>query len=455
MLDVLLVDDEVTIIEPIGDALRTLGHRVTMAQDGAEAMRRIESHVYDLVISDVRLPNVDGLSIFRRLRAMSPSTDVILMTAYGTVTDAVAAIKDQARYYFSKPFDLHELVLAVKRIDERRRLRGEMGRAREELEAAERGPATTIVGTTPPMVMLKRRIQAIAATDAPVLITGESGTGKELVARMIHELSTRRSKAFVAFNCAAFPETLVEAELFGHERGAFTGAYQRREGRFRAADGGTMLLDEISEMSLPAQAKLLRVLQEGSFEPVGTNTSVHVDVRILSATNRDLRKLVAETGFRQDLYYRVKLFQLEVPPLRARRQDIPLLVEYFSRPWGGGIEFSPRAWAALQQYPFPGNVRELRHAVQHAMLLAGGNEVDLEHLPDEISRTGTTPSSPRPEGLPPLAVATKEFEREYLVRALRLSAGNRTRAAQMLGISRKGLWAKLRDLDIADFEPEE
>jgi transcriptional regulator with GAF, ATPase, and Fis domain len=295
------------------------------------------------------------------------------------------------------------------------------------------------------------RVAVVAASDAPVLLTGESGTGKELLAQTIHAQSKRADKPLVTVNCAAFPETLIEAELFGHERGAFTGALQKRDGRFKAADGATLFLDEINALSLAAQAKLLRVLQDGSFHPIGTNTEVVVDVRLMSATNRELKALVAEGTFREDLYYRIKVLDLALPPLRERTGELPMLVAYFllkHAPAASSPTLSPRAWAVLSGYPFPGNVRELEHAIQHAVVLARGSEIDLEHLPRDIYETvcPDEPAASSPGELQPLAVAVREFERTYMLRALELTSGNKTRAARMLGMSRKHLWEKLRRL---------
>ena len=312
-------------------------------------------------------------------------------------------------------------------------------------------PSVPIVGRSPVMRRLLSRVAAVAASSAPVLLIGESGTGKELLAQAIHAQSGRRDKPLITVNCAAFPETLIEAELFGYERGAFTGALQRRDGRFKAADGATLFLDEINGLSLAAQAKLLRVLQDGSFCPIGTNTEVAVDVRLISATNRELRSLVAEGTFRDDLYYRIKVLDIEVPPLRERTGELSLLVAYCllkHAPAGRRPTLSPKAWAALSLYSFPGNVRELEHAIQHALVLARGFEIELEHLPRDISATvvAEVPAPSRLGEIQPLSMAVREFEREYISRALELADGNKTRAARLLGMSRKHLWEKLRRL---------
>ncbi len=348
-------------------------------------------------------------------------------------------MKGSAVEYLTKPFDIDELVSAVRRIDDRWRVREEYEQARE------RAGAVSLVGRSPLVRQLIEKIDAVADTQAAVLLSGESGTGKELVARMLHDRSSRRQRPMIVVNCAAIPPTLIEAELFGHERGAFTGAIRKREGRFKAADGGTLFLDEIAEMPLETQATLLRVLQDGEIQPVGSNISVKVNVRLVSATNRDLRAMVAEGRFREDLYYRIKVFELHLPTLRERDGDLPLLVEQFLREFRIGdrepARLSPAAWAALREYPFPGNVRELRHAIQHASILSRGGEIAASHLPTEISGRApageTTPAQS-------LTEAVEEFERELVLRTVRDAGDRRQRAAKALGISRKSLWKKLR-----------
>jgi DNA-binding NtrC family response regulator len=464
MLDILLVDDEPDFRMLVGDALRDVGHRVTLAANGAEGLTLISSNVFDVMICDIRLPKVDGLTLFRRVRQESPSTDVILITAHAAVSDAVAALKEGAADYITKPFDIDEIVVQMERIGAQRALKRELEQARAELsqrKATGTGlGAGAIIGRSPSMLRLLDRIETIAQSDAPVLITGESGTGKELVARTLHDRSSRHGKPFIAVNCAAFPETLLEAELFGHERGAFTGAVKRRDGRFKAADGGTLLLDEIAEVPLPAQAKLLRVLQEGTVEPLGTNEVTRVDVRIISATHRNLRERIKEGRFREDLYYRLNVLDIEIPPLRERRGDLPLLLQYFlnkfAQPGKAPPTIAPRAWAVLSQYHFPGNVREFAHAIEHAVVLASGGEIDVEHLPAGITGTLDPTASSSSGNLRSLSAALKEFEHEYLMRALAQANGKKMKAAEILGISRKNLWEKLRLHGIAaETEAEE
>jgi two-component system response regulator HydG/two-component system response regulator AtoC len=465
LLDILLVDDEPELRGVLEEALRDAGYRVAVACDGAEGLDHLKRRVYDVVICDVRLPKTDGLTLLRRARKDSPSTDVILMTAYADVSDAVAALKEGAYDYLTKPFDLDELLVQLKRIADNRALRKELEQARLELSG--RKPETTLVGESPAMRRVTEMVKMVAASDAPTLISGESGTGKELVARMLHEGSARRDKPFIAVNCGALAETLIEAELFGHERGAFTGAVKKRDGRFKAADGGTLFLDEIAELPLPAQAKLLRVLQEGTFEPLGTNTPVRVDVRIISATHRNLRERIGTGAFREDLFYRINVIEIPLPPLRERPGDIPLLLKHFLQRFTPKSQslptVSPAAWAAISQYKYPGNVRELSHAIEHAVVLSGGKEIDIHHLPSSIAHAAAVGAADASEGgagaaatpdIRPLGLALKEFEREYLHRALREAGGKRTLAAELLGISRKTLWEKLRQHGLGESQGE-
>jgi two-component system response regulator AtoC len=449
VLDILLVDDEPELRELLEEQLREAGHQVQSASDGAEGMDCLQRRVFDLVICDVRLPAIDGLTLFRRVRKESPATDVILMTAYADVSQAVSALKEGAYDYLTKPFDVDELLLQARRISETRTLRRELEKARGELSS--RASETTLIGESPAIRRVIEMSKMVSQSDAPVLISGDSGTGKEVVARLIHEKSARRDKAFVAVNCGALAENLIEAELFGHERGAFTGAVKKRDGRFKAADGGVLFLDEIAELPAAAQAKLLRVLQEGTFEPLGTNTPVRVDVRIISATHRNLHERIKAGLFREDLFYRVNVIEIQLPQLRERPTDLPLLLRHFiqrfTAPGAPIPRISPAAWASLLQYEFPGNVRELSHAVQHAIVLSGGQEIDVHHLPPSIVDTRLPPPLPTAGDatvIRPLHLAIREFENQYLQHALKAADGKRNRTAAMLGISRKTLWEKLR-----------
>jgi DNA-binding NtrC family response regulator len=444
-LHILLVDDEPDAHLALSEVLRDAGHHVETATDGDGALRLVTSNAFDVMVCDIRLPRIDGLTLFRRTRQESPETAVILATAFGQISDAIAAVKEGASDYLIKPLDPDEIVVRIQRIGEQIVLRRQLEEAR--LQLAKTDPKEPIIGRSPVMCRLQDRLNTIATSHASVLLCGESGTGKELIARALHERGTRRNKPFVAINCAAFPDTLLEAELFGHERGAFTGAVSRREGRFRAAHGGTLLLDEVADMSPAAQAKLLRVLQEGTIEPLGTNESVRVDVRVISATHRNLREMMKTGAFREDLYYRLNVLSIDVPALRDRAGDLPLLVQYFLSKYRGANKppsrLSLRAWHALSQYRFPGNVRQLGHAIEHAVLMAGEAEIDLQHLPREIHGASSSAEKSAPE-MSSLAVALKAFERTCLQRAMSQAEGKRILAAELLGISRKNLWEKLR-----------
>ena len=453
-LRILVVEDDADVRAAVVDALQAAGHETTAAIDGAVALEQLATGSLDLVITDVRMPKVDGLTLFRRTRELVPRPDVILMTSFGSVVDAVAALKEGARDYLTKPFDFAELVVRVGTIAERRGLQRQLEAARAQISAS---AATQIVGHSPGIRRLLSRVETVAPSDAAVLITGETGTGKELVARRLHALSGRSAGPFVAVNCAAFPDTLLEAELFGYARGAFTGATRARDGRFKAADRGTLLLDEVAEMPLPAQAKLLRVLQEGQFEPLGTNTSVRGDVRIVSATHQDLRRRIAEGLFREDLYYRLNVVAVHIPPLRERPGDLPLLVSHFLRLHGAPGDPIPDvslpAWQALAAYPFLGNVRELGHAIHHAVVLSHGGTIELEHLPDDITRVAATTDGDK--AVKPLAQVVKQAEGEHLLRALAIAGGKRMLAAELLGISRKNLWEKLRAHGLSDSDVDD
>jgi DNA-binding NtrC family response regulator len=465
-MKILIIDDEAELRATIADILRDAGHEVVDAGDDARAVQSLlDRGEFDLAISDVRMPELDGISLLRRSRAMTPSADFILMTAYGEIAQAVSALKDGAADYLTKPFDMDDLLMQISRIESARQARGDLAQAKRSL--SEKPPRNRLVGRSPQMNRVQSRIEMIAQSEAAVLIEGESGTGKELVARLLHERSSRGAKPFVAVNCGAFPETLIEAELFGFERGAFTGAVKKRDGRFKAADGGTLFLDEIAELPLSAQAKLLRVLQEGAFEPIGTNTAVKVDVRVVSATHRNLRKRIAEGLFREDLFYRINVLDVTLPPLREREGDITLLIQYFLEAFASTTasgqrrlpQISSEACTALTKYSYPGNVRELAHAIEHAVVLAGPAEIGLDHLPAAIVQAGAATTAPQdpvaasvadlmpvvPPGTVRLADAVKAFERAHLQRVLAAAGGKRLRAAEMLGISRKSLWEKLRE----------
>jgi DNA-binding NtrC family response regulator len=444
-MNILLVDDENALLEILGTALRASGHDVSTANDGAGALQAMQGRSFDAMVCDVRMPNVDGLSVLKHAQSHAPSTRVILMTAYATVPDAVTALQHGAVDYLRKPFMVEELLQRLETISTSQAVRTELGRGRADPLHAE------LVGRSTAMLRVHSLVEKFGPTDESVLITGETGTGKELLAAALHRSSKRRDGPFVVVNCAGIPETLMEAELFGHERGAFTGALKKRDGRFKAADKGTLLLDEVGELSPAAQAKLLRVLQEHQFEPLGSDQTIQVDVRVLSATHRNLKDMVARGTFREDLYYRLKILELDIPPLRDRLEDLPFLVAHFIKRFAGSegpAGVSLGALRALSRYKYPGNVRELEHAVRHAVAVSGGkSEIELAHLPSdltagELKMDGVFDRhTPPPQ---PLVDAMREFEREYLERALKIAGGSKVRAAALLGISRKSLWAKLK-----------
>ncbi len=450
LLKLLLVEDDRIVRIPVRDALEDAGYAVTACADGASAHRLLSAEPFDVMLSDVRLPGVDGLSLFRFARGLQPPPAVVLMTAYADTDHAVTAMREGVRDYVLKPFEMDELLLRLGAVRDEVQFRLREGRA-QAMEASEL--SQQLAGTSPPMVQLRERLEAAAASDIAVLLVGETGTGKDLAARLIHQRSTRAQRPLVAVNCASIPETLFESEMFGHERGAFTGADRRRAGRLEAADQGTLFLDEVGELSLVNQAKLLRAIETSAFELVGSTTTQRVDVRIIAATNRDLAEAVARGTFRQDLYYRLKVIDVRLPALREHRADIPLLVTKFlgdiARRQGKPVQvLSPAAAAALATHDYPGNVRELLHALERAVALSRGKPVGLEHLPIELARV-TPGAEPlvSDTGLRPLGEAVEQFERQYIERALEQAEGHRGRAASLLGISRKSLWERLRDAE--------
>ncbi|HLK90279.1 MAG TPA: sigma-54 dependent transcriptional regulator [Polyangia bacterium] len=450
----LVVDDEPDLCELIAEELKEEGHDVACAADGAQALSMTAESDYDVVLTDVRLPKMDGLTLMRRLRERAPATETIVMTGHADIPAAISVLKEGAFDYLTKPVRLDELGIQMTRLETYRELHRDLTDARAKLAATTGG--SELIGHSPEIQRLMKRLAAVGPSDASVVIIGESGTGKELVARALHDRSTRVNQAFVAVNCAAFPDTLLESELFGHERGAFTGATGRRVGRFQAADGGTLFLDEVAELSQAAQVKLLRVLQEGTIEPLGSDRTINVDVRIVAATHRDLRKEIAEGRFREDLYYRINTIELAIPPLRERTGDLPVLVKHFvhrfSNPKSATTGLTWRAWNALEGYAFPGNVRELMHAIEHAVLLSGGGRIDFEHLPSAIKGTQGRRAPSNAETMLPLGEAMRAFERSYLLRALADCDGKRAVTASSLGISRKNLWEKLRQYGVAEME---
>ena len=463
MLEVLVVDDDPAVRMAVCYALADAGHTVVEACDGEEALAASTGRAFDVAICDVRLPKVDGLTLFRHLRQRMPSTAVILMTAYATVADAVATLREGAYDYVLKPFDSEEFTLRViGRISERRALRQELEAARAQLASREVG--SKIIGQSPAISRILEQIDTLAQSDAPVLITGESGTGKELVARTLHARSPRRGRPFVAINCTALTGGMVEAELFGRERGEdgedgdapaeMQSLTRRLHGQLAEADGGTLYLEEVAALPLQAQARLSRALESRTVERPGT-TALPLNVRVISSARADLRDAAEQGRLLDGLFYRLNVLDVVIPPLRERRVDLPLLLGYFLEKFTGhgkvppGI--SPAAWAALVEHPFPGNVREFAHAIERALVLSRGSEIDVAHLPEDIAGRGSV-NSVETAAFRPLGVAAKEFERRYLVKALELSGGKRIRAAELLGLSRKALGEKLEAHGISDAE---
>jgi len=436
---ILVVDDDPLMLDFLKEALLRQGYKVDTAEDGEEALRKVEEKGYDLVITDVRMPGVDGMTVLESVKRDFADTEVVVITAYGTIRNAVEAMKMGAYDYLTKPFSVEEVEVVVQRALERKRLISENIRLKRELEKVQ--GLRTLVGQSPAMRKVLEMIEMVAPTKATVLIQGESGTGKELVADAIHRLSPRKNGPFVKVNCAAIPESLVESELFGHEKGAFTHAVKRSRGRFEMADGGTLLLDEIGEITPAVQAKLLRVLQDGTFQRVGGEGTLKVDVRVIATTNRDLWKAVQEGKFREDLYYRLQVVPIYIPPLRERKEDIPLLVQHFLKMYGEregkeGLTVSEKAMDILMDYDWPGNIRELENAVERAVILAKGKVLKPENF-----FVGSMFREREPHGE---ATTLAEMERRLILRTLREEGGNRTRTAQRLGISVRTLRNKLR-----------
>ncbi|MDD5557942.1 MAG: sigma-54 dependent transcriptional regulator [bacterium] len=429
---ILIVDDEKNTREGLQKALAAPDHRILLAEDAATALRIMERERVDLVLTDLRMPGADGLELMRRATAQRPDAVVILLTAYGTVATAVQAMKQGAYDYLTKPVNLDELEMVVKR-----------ALASRAAPAGEAYGIDAIIGSSARILEIKAAVARIAPTKAAVLIEGESGTGKELIARAIHGLGDRRDRPFVAVHCAALAEGVLESELFGHERGAFTGAVRRHLGRFEMADGGTLFLDEVSEMGQGTQVKLLRVLQEREFERVGGTETVRVDVRIIAATNADLEALIGKGRFREDLYYRLNVIRIKVPPLRERREDVPLLVEAFLAEFneanGRRVRLSPGVLRALAAYGWPGNIRELRNCIEGLVVLARGDTVEVADLPRKLREWAEAPAQAPAAGTTTL----RDAEHRMIEDALRRTGGCKTEAAKILGISRRTLHRKI------------
>lgn len=446
---VLLVDDDARMLEMLRTRLERRGYQCQSASSGDHAQELLRTWDADVVITDLNMPGSTGLDLCVALRESRPDLPVVLLTAFGSFETAVAAIRAGAYDFVTKPVDVEALALAIERATERRALKAEVRRLRDVLDVVT-SPGG-IVGRSQVMTDLYALVHRVAKTDATVLISGESGTGKELIARALHQASARSSAPYVGVNCAALPETLLESELFGHARGAFTDARAERQGLFQRASGGTLLLDEIGDLPLALQPKLLRVLQERVIRPVGSDKEIPVDVRIMAATHRDLRAEVRAGRFREDLYYRIDVVHLEIPPLRARGNDILLLAQHFldaaaARGRKPMVAIDDGAAQALVSYAWPGNVRELQNVIERAVALARGDRLTLDDLPDHLRPSARASAAPVgddvdvPIDLPSL----EEVERGHIMRTLRAVGGNKRLAARILGLDRKTLYRKLK-----------
>ena len=444
----LFVDDEPALRGLMAERLGERGFEVVEADSGEKALELLDQFAFDIVITDLRMPGIDGARVIQSALARYPGIVAIVITGYGTLKDAVEAMKRGASDFIAKPFQFDELMHVLQKAMEQRRLTSENAYLRSQLE--ERYQFGGILGRSRPMQALFQMLETVARSSSTILVAGETGTGKEVVARAIHHNSPRRAHRFVALNCSAIPETLLEAELFGHVRGAFTGAVGTRQGRFEQAHKGTLFLDEVGTMSVGLQMKLLRALQEREFERVGDNQTIKVDVRVIAATNSDLARMVAEGIFREDLYYRLNVIPIELPPLRDRRDDIPLLSKHFFEKFAPDtpMHLSQGAMRAMMAYAWPGNVRQLENAIERAVALSGGRpEITTADLPPEVQATPQATSTPfvefPEEGLD-MPTYLAAIERDLIYRALDRTQGNRNKAADLLRIKRTTLVEKLK-----------
>jgi two-component system response regulator HydG len=446
----LVADDDPGLRESLERTLTREGYRVLLAPDGNAALERLRGGGIDLVLTDLKMPGLTGIEVLRAAKAIAPDVDVILLTAFGTVEEAVRAMKDGAYDFLTKPFQRPQVLKLIRQALERRELIQQNRALQQRLDDLLQQGA--VVGASPAFRRMMMLVDQVADSSATVLVQGDSGTGKELVARAIHQRSARREGPFVAVNCAALPETLLESELFGYEKGAFTGAAGRKEGRFELADGGTLFLDEVSDLSPVTQPKILRVLQEGEFERLGGTKTLRVDVRIVAATNQDLAQMVREKRFREDLFYRLNVITITVPPLRERREDIRVLAQHFLRVYAAKNNrtlegFTDDAVRRLEAYAWPGNVRELENVIERGVVLARGGLMDVADLPEEIA--GATPL---PEGVLTVRIGTPlaEVEQRLLEETLRVTKGNKTLTAKLLGIDPRTVSRKLERQDELD-----
>lgn len=443
---ILIVDDEQNIREVLSIFLKDEGYTVSVANDGKSALEAVKNDIFDLVITDLKMPKFSGFDLLKSIKETSPATVVVIITAYGTTESAVEAMKLGAFNYIQKPFKINDIRLIVKNALEKLELQKEVSLLKEQVKAPS---LENIIGENPAMRDLFSLISKTASSNSNVLITGESGTGKELIAKAVHNLSQRANNRFVAVNCAAIPDSLLESELFGYMRGAFTGAAANKQGLFELADGGTIFMDEIGDMPMNLQAKILRVIEGMTFRRVGGVSDIKVDVRLISATNTDIKNLVDEKRFREDLYFRLNVLSLKVPPLRERRSDIPLLVEYFLKKFSGGKkQLSQEAVAMLSDYKWKGNVRELENIIERMVLLCDNKTIDVDDLPEEIRLISAAEPVAMPSGGVNIEKLMEDTEKAYLLKALQNTNGVKTEAAKLLKLSFRSFRHKLKKYGI-------
>ena len=447
---ILIVDDDKAHRQMLEAVLTDEGYAIWQAEDGSEAIESVQNDIYDLILMDIRMRHTGGIAALKQIQTSSPETPIVMMTAYASVPTAVEALKSGAYDYLTKPLDMDELKLLVGKVLHVQQLERENLNLKEQL--GRHFDVAGIIGQSPAMQSFFEKLAMVAPSDASVLVLGESGTGKELVAGAIHHNSPRKDQPLIKVNCAALPENLLESELFGHERGAYTGADRKRRGRFEMAHRGTIFLDEITELKPATQAKLLRVIQEREFEPVGSSQTVKVDTRVIAATNRDLEIEIQEERFRKDLYYRLNVVSLQVPPLRSREQDIPLLADFFLKRYMDKNQkrlkgLTSRAANLLQQYDCPGNVRQLENVIERAVILTRNDTNTQGDLPRVLREQDSSPNTANSQGVVP-GRSLKEMEKEMILATLEQTNQNRTHAAEVLGISRRTLQLKLKSYGI-------
>jgi DNA-binding NtrC family response regulator len=443
---ILIVDDEPTIRETLSLVLREENFQCELAENGAEGLNRVKEKNFDLIITDLKMPEMGGLELMERAKTISPKTSVIIITAYASLESAIQALQFGAYDYIIKPLDFDDVILRINRLMEHRELLNENEFLRREVQ--EKFNVTNIIGESEPMQDVFRLIQKVAATKGNVLITGKSGTGKELVARAIHYNSPRQTKRFVAINCGAIVDNLMESELFGHKKGSFTGAVRDKEGLFKVADGGTLFLDEVGEIPLHLQVKLLRAIETGEFIPVGDTIPQKVDVRIIAATNRNLEEEVEKGKFRDDLFYRLNVIEINLPPLSERKDDIPLLIDHFIRKYNQELNrhitgMDEETKRILMNYEWKGGIRELENVIERALILSEGEKITRQDLPPNLMKL-----EPAPETSPRLKDTVAAFEKEYIEQVLKANRGNKEAAAKILDISLSSLYRKIDELGV-------